>query len=225
MVDIAPKPWFSALILAQVATATVATITDIFIFKISVAALGCLIILIAYQKRLLQVVDVWVVILAFICSMIGDYYLSHMHGNNAMFIWGISLYLLAHIGYLIFSLLNGTVKWKIAFGIALVYLVFFYFILYPKITDKTLALTVLFYLLVSCTSLGAALGIKAIPAVKWPYIFGIILILFSDTIISLKEFVAFDAFNFLILPTYYLAQIGITVALYNKKKFSSVPIP
>ncbi len=214
------KPFFIILLLAQIVFAIIAITTAVFIFKIGVAALGSIILLIAFSKQLMNVFDVWVVILAFVCSMIGDYFLSHMNGNNSMFIIGISLYLLAHIGYLIFSLLNGTVRWKVTILITVVYLIFFYFTLYQNISDKTLALTVLFYLIVSCVSLGAALGIKALPKIKQPYIVGIVLILFSDTIISFKEFLSYDSLNFLILPTYYLAQICITLALYNKSKFS-----
>ncbi|MBD0849614.1 lysoplasmalogenase family protein [Maribacter arenosus] len=213
-----PKYWFSILVLVQIFTGIVASVTDIFLFKISVAALGSIALLLVYRGELLKIIDVWIIILAFVCSMIGDYFLSHMLGDTTFFIIGISFYLLAHIGYLIFSLLNGAIYWKGTIGLTLVFLVFFYLALYPTLDDKTLAFMVLFYLLVSCASLGAALGIKAIPAVKWPYVFGIILILFSDTIISLKEFVAYDSFNFLILPTYYMAQIAITIALFNKSK-------
>lgn len=206
------------MVLVQIFTGIVASVTDIFLFKISVATLGSIALLLVYRGELLKIIDVWIIILAFVCSMIGDYFLSHMQGDTTFFIIGISFYLLAHIGYLIFSLLNGAIYWKGTIGLTLVFLVFFYLALYPTLDDKTLAFMVLFYLLVSCASLGAALGIKAIPAVKWPYVIGIILILFSDTIISLKEFVAYDSFNFLILPTYYLAQIAITIALYNKSK-------
>ncbi|WP_273274970.1 lysoplasmalogenase [Maribacter polysiphoniae] len=212
------KQWFTLLVLAQVISAIIATATDVFIFKISVAALGAIILLIAFSKKLRNAFDVWVVILAFVCSMIGDFYLSHMNGNNSMFVIGISLYLLAHIGYLIFSLLNGTIRWRYTLLITTAFLIFFYFSLYPNIPDKTLMVTVLFYLIVSCVSLGAALGIKALPKIKLPYVFGIALVLFSDTIISFKEFVHYDALNVLILPTYYLAQIAITIALYHKSK-------
>ncbi len=212
------KPWFLILVMAQVICATVATITDVFVFKIGVATLGSIILLIAYSKKLTRVFDIWVVILAFVCSIIGDYFLSLMNGDTAMFMIGIALYLMAHIGYLIFSLLNGKIRWRSTIFITLAFLSFFYFTLFPKITDKTLVLTVLFYLIVSCVSLGASLGIKARPAVKWPYVIGIGLILISDTIISFKEFVKYDSFNYLILPTYYLAQIAITIALYNKNK-------
>ncbi len=218
MLRIYSKPWFLILFLAQIVFAIIAITTAVFIFKIAVAAVGSIILLIAFSKQLMNVFDVWVVILAFVCSMIGDYFLSHMNGDTALFMIGISLYLLAHIGYLIFSLLNGKIRWKSTIIITLAFLSFFYFTLFPKITDKTLALTVLFYLIVSCVSLGASLGIKARPAVKWPYVIGIGLILISDTIISFKEFVKYDSFNYLILPTYYLAQIGITVSLYNKSR-------
>ena len=211
-----PKPWFSVLVLAQIFSGIIAWVTDIFIFKISVAALGALILFIAYANRLGKTLDVWVVILAFVCSMIGDYFLSHMQGNTTFFIIGISFYLLAHIGYLIFSLLNGAIHWKSTIGLIAIFLVFFYFVLYPTLVNNTLALMVLIYLLVSCASLGAALGLKMLPAVKWPYVIGIALILFSDTIISFTEFIHYDELNFLILPTYYLAQIAITLALYNK---------
>ena len=76
----------------------------------------------------------------------------------------------------------------------------------------------LIYLLISCFSLGAAVGIDAKPLVRWSYVFGIVLILFSDTIISLKEFVGHNELNGLILPTYYLAHISITFSLIAKNR-------
>ncbi|MBT8301069.1 MAG: lysoplasmalogenase [Maribacter sp.] len=212
------KPWIVPLFLAQIMFAIIAIVTDIIIFKIGVAALGTLILLLAYSKNLTKIMDVWVIILAFVCSIIGDYFLSNMNGDNAMFMIGISLYLLAHIGYLVFSLLNGSIKWGATIGILLVFFIFYYSTLYMHITDRLLAYIVLFYLIVSCISLGAALGIRSVPKVKWPFTIGIALILFSDTIISFKEFMNYNALNSLILPTYYLAQIGITIALYNKRK-------
>ena len=212
------KPWILLLLMTQVVSALIAIGTDIFIFKIGVAAVGSIILFTAYFRQLMKVLDVWVVILAFVCSMIGDYFLSHMSSDNSMFIIGISLYLTAHVGYLIFSLLNGTINWKVTALITMAFLIFYYLTLYPNILDKTLAFTVLFYLIVSCVSLGAAMGIKVMTNIKIPYFIGIVLILFSDTIISFKEFMSYNSLNFLILPTYYLAQICITIALHNKSK-------
>jgi len=212
------KPWYLGLLMTQIVFAIIAIATDILIFKIGVAAVGAIILLVAYCKQLLKALDVWMVILAFVCSMIGDYFLSNMSGDNSMFIIGISLYLTAHVGYLIFSMLNGTIRWRVTSLITIAFLIFYYLTLYPNILDKTLAFTVLFYLIVSCVSLGAAMGIKALPNIKLPYLIGIALILFSDTLISLKEFMSYETLNFMILPTYYLAQICITIALYNKSK-------
>lgn len=214
------RPRFTILVIFQVIVAIIAIASDIIYFKVGVAGIGIIILLMAYAKILFKTLDVWVVVLAFVFSMIGDCFLSNMNGDSSMFMIGISLYLLAHIGYLIFSLLNGSIKVGITIGILLIFIVFYYSTLYSYITDMSLAYIVLFYLVVSCVSLGAALGIRAVPKVKWPFVVGIALILFSDTIISYKEFMNYDSLNFLILPTYYLAQISITIALYNKSRFS-----
>ncbi len=72
-------------------------------------------------------------------------------------------------------------------------------------------------MLISCFSLGAAAGMSARAPVKWTFIFGIFLILFSDTIIAFNEFAAYHDLDFVILPTYYLAQISVTLALMMKK--------
>jgi hypothetical protein len=48
---------------------------------------------------------------------------------------------------------------------------------------------------------------------KWGYVLGIVLILFSDTLIAFREFMAYGKWDFLVLPTYYLAHIVITWAL------------
>ncbi|MGB5666089.1 MAG: lysoplasmalogenase [Maribacter sp.] len=210
--------WIYALFIAQIVLAVMATATNVFVFKISVAGIGVVILLLLHYKQIKKEWGVWMVILALLFSIVGDYFLSHMNEDGSMFIIGIGLYLLAHIGYLLFSLFNGRIKWGFTLIITLAYLAFFYQILYPNMSDKTLVFMVLFYLLVSCVSLGAALGINAKGNVKWFYVLGISMILLSDTIISFKEFMDYHTIDFLILPTYYVAQICITIALFNKMK-------
>jgi len=75
-----------------------------------------------------------------------------------------------------------------------------------------------FYLLISCFSLGAAIGISDNTWFKGLYVLGIGLVLFSDTIIALREFAKFKELDFLILPTYYLAQISITASLMVRQR-------
>ena len=72
------------------------------------------------------------------------------------------------------------------------------------------------YLFVSCFSLGAAWGIRLSGLPKWGYVLGIALILFSDTLIAITEFMGNDRWEFLILPTYYLAHIVITWSIWRR---------
>jgi uncharacterized membrane protein YedE/YeeE len=70
------KPWLVFLVMTQVVSAIIATGTDIFIFKIGVAAKGSIILLTAYFRQLMKVLEVWVVILAQICITIALYHKS-----------------------------------------------------------------------------------------------------------------------------------------------------
>lgn len=149
-------------------------------------------------------------------SIAGDWFLSNMNADPMMFSKGIALFFLAHVGYLMFAAYNGQIKWRFTSILLAAFLMFFFLILYPSINDKVLMLATLIYLLVSCLSVGAAIGIKGDNLVKWAYAFGIFLILFSDTIISLKEFLGYNILNFMILPTYYLAHTSITFSLIRK---------
>ena len=69
------------------------------------------------------------------------------------------------------------------------------------------------YLLISCTIFSAACGLERPVVEKAPFVAGISLILFSDTLISLTEFRNYHLLNALILPTYYGALIAITFSL------------
>ena len=178
--------------------------------------MGIIIIVILNFRMANPAKDSWMIIAAFLFSIFGDWFLSNSNGDNLMFVKGIALYFVAHIGYLVFGLMNGQIKWKFTALLLAVYLTFFYLMLYPSFTDRVLMLATLIYLLISCLSLGASVGIKGDSIVKWAYVFGIFMILFSDTIISLKEFLDYDSLNSLITPTYYLAHIGITFSLIRK---------
>lgn len=184
-----------------------------FFFKSGTAGAGSLILFYIFLKNTRQNKDVWMIIGAFAFSIAGDWFLSNMKGDSGMFVTGIALYFIAHVGYLLFALFNGKVN-KLFTGILLAgFLVFYFLTLFPAIDGGVMKIAVLIYLLISCLSLGAAIGLKTNVVVKWSYSFGIALILFSDTIISFKEFVDYNHLNYLILPTYYLAHISITFSI------------
>jgi uncharacterized membrane protein YhhN len=209
--------WLYTLLLIPLTSAILALLHFGFFFQAGVAAAGILILLIVYFKQLKVSGDVWMVMAAFLFSIGGDWFLSNKKGDTGMFIAGILLFLFAHAGYLAYALMNGRIHRTVNLAVLAAYLVFFFTVLYPSIDDKVLMLSALVYLLISCVSLGAAAGLQTAPLVKWAFIFGIFLILFSDTIIAFREFVKYRELNFLILPTYYLAQISITFALMKKQ--------
>lgn len=210
------KNWAFGLLAISAILAVLGVATSNFLFKSGTAGMGIIIILglvFASQK---PTKDVWMIVAAFLFSIIGDWFLSNMNGDASQFVKGIALFFLAHVGYLVYAMLNGKIKWKFTVLLLLAYLAFFFLVLYPTFTDMPLMVASLIYLLISCFSLGAAIGMHGNPTVKWSYVFGIVLIIFSDTIIAFKEFVGYHSFDFLITPTYYLAHIFITFSLIKK---------
>lgn len=210
------KNWIYGLLLVALILSILGVTTGNFIFKSGSAAIGIITIVILNFNRNSIAKDTLMILAAFVFSILGDWHLSNMNGDGLMFVKGIALFFVAHIGYLLYALMNGKIKWKFTVLLLIAYLIFFYLKLYPSFTDTTLMIATLIYLLISCISLGASIGIKGESIVKRAFVFGIFLILLSDTIISFKEFLKYDALNFLILPTYYLAHIVITYALIKK---------
>lgn len=210
------------LLVVSVILAILGVTTSNFVLKSGTAGMGILTILILNLQIKEKTRDIWMIFGAFLFSIIGDWFLSSMNGDSQMFVKGIALFFLAHVGYLLYALFNGRIQ-RMFTGILLAaYLVFFFLVLYPTFTDMPLMVASLVYLLISCFSLGAAMGMERKATEKWSYVLGIVLIIFSDTIIAFKEFVDYHTFDFLITPTYYLAHIFITFSLIKRFE-NSVP--
>ncbi|MEN8115473.1 MAG: lysoplasmalogenase family protein [Bacteroidota bacterium] len=187
-----------------------------FEFKAGVT-LSCLgIIGIYYWNKIKSSRDVLFVIAAFIFSIIGDWFLSNKGNSFILFSAGIAFYFLAHAGYMVFALINGRLKIGFSVLLLIAYLSLFVFVLYPAIDETLLLLVVFVYLLISCFAVAAAAGTRFPALTKWTYFLGIMLILFSDTIIAFMEFTPYQEMNLLILPTYYAAHIVITFSLLKK---------
>ena len=210
------RKWIFALLLIPIISAVLALLHFGFVFKSGTAGTGILILLFLYFKKLPPAKDILMLMAAFAFSIVGDWYLSNMRGSANMFVAGIAFYFFAHLGYLLYALMNGKVKWTFFVILLAAYLVFFSLELFPTFHDSILMWAALIYLIISCLSLGAAVGLRNNPVSKWAYVFGIFLILFSDTIIVYKEFVSFKELNFLILPSYYLAHIIIVFSLMKR---------
>lgn len=87
----------------------------------------------------------------------------------------------------------------------------------PNISDTVLLIAAFGYMLVSCVSFAAAAGVRFPGYAKWCFVAGIASLLFSDTIIALREFTDFKGWGLLIMPTYYLSHILMTFALLASK--------
>jgi len=177
----------------------------------------CVVLLSAltFAGRIRHLDVVWVVA-AFVFSAAGDYFLSNKRGREEYFVIGIGLFLIAHFGYLTTAWLNGKVHRAVLTLLVVGFGAYYVVLLYPAIEGSVLAAAVLVYLLVSCLVMAVAAGLRWAPALKIWYVLGIALIVFSDTVISFHEFLGIRTFNWLILPTYYLAHLCITFGLIRR---------
>ena len=203
------------LLLMPACLAYYADTTGYLPYKMGVPLVCAALLTVCFLGRLRQRLDVWFVIGAFVFSAIGDYFLSSRRGHEHYFVIGIAAFFVAHLGYLGFSLSNGRLH-RITMGVLLAgYLPYFVFALKPAIGDPILFAAVLLYLLISCVGLAAAAGLRLPPLAKWFYVFGIFMVVLSDTIISFSEFLKFRDWNSWILPTYYLAHLTVTASVMS----------
>lgn len=190
-------------------------------FKLAVPGLCALILIEAMRRNAApRRAAIWAVVAAFGMSMIGDYFLSSRRGHSHYFEAGIAAFLVAHLGYLRYSLAHGKLDWR-ALGLLLtMFVAYFGLALAPAIESRVLWDAVLAYLTVSCIGLAAAVGLDQPGPIKGLYIAGIGLIVFSDTLISFSEFLGWRELNAWILPTYYLAHLCITAAVLLARRAS-----
>jgi hypothetical protein len=143
--------------------------------------------------------------------------MSHVGRVPVRFIYGVCLFFVAHIGFLCFCLKNGRISVYLLLIVLGAYLTLFFTALLPALLPKpVLLVAILLYLLISCLSLTAAAGLRLSPFTRWIFTFGIALLVFSDTLIALKDFAGYPQLRFLILPTYFLSHIFVTMSLIRK---------
>lgn len=205
--------WIYVLFVVPAVLALLALRTDWLAFKVGVpAACAAILIIHGLSRSDIGWSLAWVIV-ALGFSMIGDAFLSNKGNSERYFVIGIGAYLLAHVGYLLFALLNGGLNWPVLGVLLTGYLVYYVLALRVAIDSPLLSVSALAYLVVSCVALAAAFGLRLAPATRALYVIGIVLIVLSDTFISFNEFLRYRAFNKLILPTYYMAHTSITLSI------------
>ena len=158
---------------------------------------------------------IWWVIAALLVSSVADWFMMNSGKVQMYFLYGVCLFFVTHVGFFVFCLKNGRIDRWLLLPVLTGYLAFFFLVLRPAISEPVLLAAVLAYLLISCFSLSAAAGLRLSAMTRWCFTAGIALLVFSDTIIALKDFAGYNELGFLILPTYFASHIMVTMALIN----------
>lgn len=184
-------------------------VTREYIFNFA-TTFSCIPIVVYYGMKEKRYASTVIISLAFIFSIAGDWVLK------IYFVYGIALFFIAHIWYIIYSLRNGKINKRLLLIISALALVYYIVFLMPAISDKVMNGAVLIYILISCLSVAAAKDLNAGYVTKELYFNGICCLIFSDILISMNKFLYIDIFYFLMLPTYYASQILVTAAIMSR---------
>ena len=185
-----------------------------FVFRAGVSVSCAIILWLMSGKEISRSIR-WV-IAALLVSAVADWFMKHSGKVPVYFLYGVGLFFIAHAGFIVFCMKNGRInRWWLA-TLLIGYLTFFFVVLLPALTQPVLLAAVLAYLLISCFSLAAAAGLRLTVVAHWGYTAGIVLLVFSDTIIALRSFAGYGGLNFLILPTYFASHVVITMSLMKK---------
>lgn len=206
--------WRLLLLIAPLVLAVRALITGKVEHKVTVTLTALLLVLLTVPGILGRNAAVLAVAGALAASAVGDWLLSTKGEKPGRFVPGIQAFLVAHVGYIIYSgLSGGRPEWITLAAAAAAYLLYFFAVLTKRVRPLGLAASALAYLLVSCVALSMAVALPSTPAIRALFISGVALILFSDTVISFVEFLGWKRWSPLILPTYYLAQLSLVASV------------
>lgn len=184
-----------------------------------VTPLACMIIILSLSRREVSSTS-WLLVAALAFSIAGDWILKHRAGETMRFVYGIALFFIAHVGFLVFCLRNGRIRKKWLLALIVGYGLFFVFGLVPAIAEPSLLVAVLLYMFISCFSLAAAAGLRFETVPRCLFVAGIGCLVFSDTLIALYEFMQMAGWMYktLMMPAYYAAHIFVTAAVIIPQK-------
>lgn len=197
-------------------------VTDCFLLR-SATTLSCLVIVLAFCIVKQHLLGAWWIIAAFALSFSGDYVLGHWGGGFTGFVSGVALFLLAHLGYVIYSLRCGRMQWRMFAILTIAFGLYYVVLLCPAINDVVTSVAVLAYILISCVSMAAAVGIGRGCMIvsrfsRALFIIGIASLLFSDLLIAQKRFLHDGTLYSLMMPTYLASQLLVTASLLLHKR-------
>lgn len=153
---------------------------------------------------------------AYLFSVIGDFFLAHKSIHKDSYLFGIAGFFLAHTGFLAYALANsgvGILSPIIALVLVIPYGIYLVKRLYPALDNMPMRIAVTLYMLISISVFACAFSMNLPVFNKIFFIAGIFMILFSDTIISISDFLGQRKWDKLILPTYYLCHILVCASM------------
>jgi len=142
-------------------------------------------------------------------AVLGDWFMAHKGSNQLMYAAGIGGFFCSHLLLYLYArtMIPEGAQLPAAAGAALLgCIVYLALRILPK-TPRLLTVPVAAYTLISVLSLAAAIKTGSIL-----YAAGVGSLLFSDIMIAENDFAGNKRVGFLILPTYYLCHILITLS-------------
>ena len=186
-------------------------------WKLAVPAGGIVALLASSFRVPAAVRAVAPVVIAFGFAALGDALLSLRAGRASWFVAGIAAYFVSHLGYLAYALPRGRLQ-RLTLTLTLAaFLTYAALALAHRVRDPWLLGAVVVYGFISCVSLAAAVGLRQPPMSRALFLGGIGLLFLSDTLISFNEFLDYPAWNFWILPTYYLALLAVAGSVLTRR--------
>ena len=159
----------------------------------------------------------WLILIALLISISGDFFLSHREEEGkekpGWFVYGTILFFFAHVFYLAYAAGDSRfplILFLVLFAGLVLYSIFR---LLPRLEELPLKVAITLYMVISCLSFSFAWGIRGAGAGRIFFILGIGLILFSDLCIAEAELIGFTPPGKLILPTYYAAHMALALGL------------
>lgn len=160
----------------------------------------------------------WVLIALFF-SFLGDTFLMFDGSAAIFFILGLSMFLLAHIFYIVFfyKQANTLIVFKKPFSMVLVifYGIFLIYYLFPHLGEMTLPVVVYASVIMMMLIFATNLWLNTVKGSKW-ILLGALFFVISDSLIAIDKFaVRIWQAQFLIMITYIFAQWAIIEGVIN----------
>lgn len=187
------------LILIPVVCALLRLVSGKYIFS-ALTTLSCAAIVLPHAP---------VMAAALAISAAGDYFMAHKGDREILYVCGIAGFLLGHV-LLIAHAMTTAQHFSAGLYAGAALGAFFGPYLFMRVIKKVpamLKLPVVLYTLISLVGLACA-----VMTGEALYIIGVACLLFSDTMIAECDFVGSKATGPLILPTYYLCHILVTLS-------------